>query len=91
MLRQTHTDVDCPARTVTEADLHEVVVWTVNEVFTRQEELLPPLRASIARALERNNNGPVAELDARIAGLEQEILKRNRALLCGASFLLGND
>jgi flagellar biosynthesis/type III secretory pathway protein FliH len=64
---------------VTEADLHEVVVWTVNEVFTRQEELLPPLRASIARALERNSNGPVAELDARIADLEQEILKRNRA------------
>ena len=35
--------------------------------------------ASISRALEKNNNGPVAELDARIAGLEQEILKRNRA------------
>ena len=78
-LHKKDTEVNCPARTVTEADLHEVVVRAVNEVFTRQEELLPPLRASIARALERNNNGPVAELDARIADLEQEILKRNRA------------
>ena len=78
-LHKKDTEVNCPARTVTEADLHEVVVRAVNEVFTRQEKLLPPLRASIARALERNNNGPVAELDARIAGLEQEILKRNRA------------
>ena len=78
-LHKKDTEVNCPARTVTETDLHEVVVRAVNEVFTRQEELLPPLRASIARALERNNNGPVAELDARIADLEQEILKRNRA------------
>ena len=78
-LHKKDTEINCPARTVTEADLHEVVVRAVNEVFTRQEELLPPLRASIARALERNNNEPVADLDARIAGLEQEILKRNRA------------
>ena len=46
-LHKKDTEFNCPARTVTETDLHEVVVRAVNEVFTRQAELLPPLRASM--------------------------------------------
>ena len=78
-LRKKDQDFDCPARTVTEVDLHTVVVEAVNEVYAHQEAYLPQLRKNIEKALRENNNGPVAKLDRQIADLEQEILQRTRA------------
>ena len=37
------------------------------------------MKINIQKALGMNNSGPVAELDAKIADLEQEILDRTRA------------
>lgn len=78
-LHKKDRDFDCPARTVTEADLHAAVVVAVNEVHAHQDAYLPQLKINIEKAITKNNNGPVAELDGKIADLEQEILKRTRA------------
>ena len=78
-LHKKDRDFDCPARTVTELELHAAVVQAVNEVFANQEVLLSQVKENIERALANNNSGPVAELNERIAVLEEEILKRNRA------------
>ena len=78
-LHKKDRDFDCPARTVKESELHAVVVKAVNEVFANQNAYLPQLRVNIEKAFMKNNNGPVAELNAKIMDLEQEILKRNRA------------
>ena len=64
---------------MTEADLHAAVVAAVNEVHAHQDAYLPQLKINIEKAITKNNNGPVAELDGKIADLEQEILKRTRA------------
>ena len=78
-LHKKDRDFDCPARTVTEAELHAAVVAAVNEVHAHQDAYLPQLKINIEKAIRKNNSGPVAELDGKIADLEQEILKRTRA------------
>ena len=70
---------DCPARTVTELELQAAVVQAVNEVYAKQEVLLPQMKENIERALANNNSGPVAELNDKIAVLGEEILQRSRA------------
>ena len=62
-----------------ENDLHAVVIQAVNKVFANQGVLLPQLRTNIEKALQDNNSGPIAELDARINALEQEILRLTKA------------
>ena len=79
-LARTHRDFDCPARTVTGAVLHAAVVAAVNEVHAHQDAYLPQLKINIEKAITKNNNGPVAELDGKIAELEQDILKRYQEL-----------
>ena len=78
-LHKKDTEFNCPARTVTEVDLHAVVVQAVNEVYAKKNAYLPQLKENIRKVLMDDNTGPVAEVDAKIADLEQEILKRTRA------------
>ena len=78
-LHKKDRDFDCPARTVTEADLHAVVVQAVNEVFAKREALISELKANIERVLSGDNSGQVAELNRQLAELEQQILRRARA------------
>lgn len=75
-LYKRNCDFDCPARTVTEADLHAVVVQAVNEVYVQKDCYLPELKANIEKVLGDDNSGPVAEVDAKIAALQQELLKK---------------
>ena len=85
-LHKKDRDFDCPARTVTEADLHAAV----NEVHAHQDAYLPQLKINIEKAITKNNNGPVAELDGKIADPEQEILKRTRARQAWTLFISVN-
>ena len=78
-LHKKDTEINCPARTVTEADLHAVVVQAINEVCVKQELYLPQLKANIEKMLGDDNSGPVAELNGKIGELEQKILQRTRA------------
>ena len=78
-LHKKDRDFDCSARTVTEADLHAVVVQAVNDVCAKQDAYLPQLKANIEKMLCDDNAGPAAELNRQIIELEQQILQRTRA------------
>ena len=69
----------CTARTVKEELLHEVVVRAVNEVITGSASFIPALQASFERCLGDSNSAAVEEIDARLLGLQQELLKMANA------------
>ena len=73
------TGLLCPARTVKEYVLHAAVVQAVNEVYAQRDAYLPQLKANIEKVLGEDNSGPVAEVDAKIADLQQELLKKAKA------------
>jgi hypothetical protein len=54
-------------------------VQAVNEVCSKQDAYLPQLRANIEKALGDDNSGPVAELDEKIATLQQELMEKTRS------------
>jgi len=78
-LHKKDTEINCPARTVTEADLYAVVVQAINEVCAKQEFYIPQLKANIEKMLGDDNSGPVVELNRQIGELEKQILQRTRA------------
>ena len=59
--------------------LHAAVVQAVNEVYAQRDAYLPQLKANIEKVLGEDNSGPVAEVDAKIADLQQELLKKAKA------------
>ena len=78
-LHKKDRDINCPARTVLEADLHAAVVQAIREVCLKPDAYLPQLKANIEKMLGHDNSGPVAELNRQIGELEQQILQRTRA------------
>ena len=78
-LRKKTSGIDCPARTVTEADLHKVIVTAVNLALDERDSFLPALKESIGRALSSTNSGLVAEVDAKLEKLQKELLKKANA------------
>ena len=78
-LRKKTSGIDCPARTVTEADLHKVIVTAVNQVLDERDSFLPALKESVGRALSSTNSGLVAEVDAKLEKLQKELLKKANA------------
>ncbi len=65
---------DCPARTVREELLHEVVVKAINEAFHEKENILPLLIENIKSSLEENTSVRIAAVDEQIKSLQQELL-----------------
>ena len=65
----------CTARTVKEEVLHDVVVRAVNELIRSSADFIPVLQASIERCLGNSNSRAVAEIDAHLLELQQELLK----------------
>ena len=59
--------------------LHAAVVQAVNEVYAQRDAYLPQLKANIEKVLGEDNSGSVAEVDAKIADLQQELLKKAKA------------
>lgn len=78
-LRKKTSGIDCPARTVTEADLHKVIVTAVNQALDERDSFLPALKESVGRALSSSNSGLVAEVDAKLEKLQKELLKKANA------------
>ena len=78
-LHKKTSGIDCPARTVTEADLHKVVVAAVNQALDERDTFLPALKESVGRALSSPNSGLVAEVDAKLEKLQKELLKKANA------------
>ena len=50
-----------------------------DEVYAQRDVYLPQLKANIEKVLGEDNSGPVAEVDAKIADLQQELLKKAKA------------
>ncbi len=48
-LHKKKSKTDCPARTVNETDLHAAVLKAINEVYAKQDDFLPQLKANIAK------------------------------------------
>ena len=59
--------------------LHAAVVQAVNEVYAQRDAYLPQLKANIEKVLGEDNSGPVAEVEAKIEDLKQELLKKATA------------
>ena len=70
--------VDCPARTVKEELLHEVVLRAINEALSERDEFLPILRENIQQALADDGQEEIASLDVRIEKLEKRLIEESR-------------
>ncbi|WP_019003332.1 recombinase family protein [Succinimonas amylolytica] len=78
-LQKKRSKIDCPARTVNETDLHAVVLKAINEVYAKQDNFLPQLKANIAKVLGISNFKAVAEIDEKINEKQQEIIRLTKA------------
>lgn len=65
---------DCPARTVHEELLHEVVIKAINEAFLEKETILPLLRENIESSLEDVTLSQVVAIDEQMKSMQQELL-----------------
>ena len=78
-LQKKRSKIDCPARTVNETDLHVAVLKAINEVYAKQDNFLPQLKANIAKVLGISNLAEVAEIDEKINEKQQEIIRLTKA------------
>lgn len=82
-LRKKTSGIDCPARTISETDLHAAVVMAVNQLIERKDELLPAVKKRLECSTGQNEKSGqdkrMAELDASLETLQCELLKRANA------------
>lgn len=77
-LRKKRSAIDCPARTLNEAELHAVVLKAVNEVYAKQDNFIPQFKANVEKALMNSNSPEIEAIDEKIAVMEAEIIKRSK-------------
>lgn len=65
---------DCPARTVNEKHLKEVVMDAINEAFREKENILPLLIENIESSLDDNTAYRIKAVDEQIKTIQQELL-----------------
>ena len=78
-LEKRKSGIDCPSRTIYEADLHTAVVAAFNLMIEQKDEFLPGVRLAVERALAQSNSPRVAEIAARSEALQKELLKKANA------------
>jgi hypothetical protein len=78
-LEKRKSGIDCPSRTIYEADLHAAVVAAFNSMIEQKDEFLPGMRLAVERALAQSNSPRVAEIDARSEALQKELVKKANA------------
>ena len=74
-LQKKRSKINCPARTVNERDLHAIILKAINEVYAKQDDFLPQLKANIAKVLGISNLKAVAEIDEKINEKQKEIIR----------------
>lgn len=78
-LHKKKASTNCPARTITELDLHAVVIKAINEVFAKQDDFMPKLRANIEKVLGNSNSVAIAAIDERIREKEKQLIKMTKS------------
>jgi hypothetical protein len=78
-LERKKSGIDCPARTLFETDLHVAVVKALNQMIEQKDEFLPGMRLAVDRALAQSNSPRVREIDAQLAALQKDMLKKANA------------
>ena len=78
-LERKKSGIDCPARTLFETDLHAAVVKALNQMIEQKDEFLPGMRLAVDRALALSNSPRVREIDAQLAALQKDMLKKANA------------
>ena len=78
-LERKKSGIDCPARTLFETDLHAAVVKALNQMIEQKDEFLPGMRLAVDRALAQSNSPRVREIDAQLAALQKDMLKKANA------------
>ena len=73
MLKKT-SGIDCPARTVHEETLHEVVAAAINQVMTLDEEFFETFRKSLDTALGVNGELDIRQIEDRLADKQRELI-----------------
>lgn len=64
----------CPARTVREDHLHSIVFEAINSAFREKEKIIPFLIENVKSSLEHTVDDRLAEIDAEIRTLQQQLL-----------------
>jgi superfamily I DNA/RNA helicase len=78
-LHKKDNDINCPARTITEDLLQEVVVRAINQALAEKDTFLPALKESVERALSNRNSARIAEIDAELEKQQKELLRNANA------------
>ena len=70
---------DCPARTLSEAFLHEAVVDAVNQVLDYGPEALDILQENVKKTLVNSNTVRAEEIDQELEKIQHELLRKANA------------
>ena len=73
VLKKT-SGIDCPARTVHEETLHEVVAEAINRVMELDDEFFETYRQSLDAALGANSELPVREIEDLLKARQKELI-----------------
>ena len=75
-LMKKNSEIECTARTITEEELHTVVIKAVNRVYNSKDSYMPQLKRNIEIGIGSKNGEQIAEFDCRIEELQKQILER---------------
>ena len=78
-LEKKKSGIDCPSRTLYEADLQASVVTAFNQLVEQKEDFLPGMRLAMERMLGQSNSPRVTEIDKQLEALQKELLKKANA------------
>jgi site-specific DNA recombinase len=77
--RLENTGLFCDARTVLESQIEQVLVSAINQTLCQKNDFLAVLRQNIDAVLRDEKSQPLADIDKRLADLQEELLKRTAA------------
>lgn len=77
--RLENTGLFCDARTVSEGQIEQVLVSAINQTLCQKDDFLTVLRQNIETVLLDEKSQPLADIDKRLAKLQEELLKRTAA------------
>lgn len=77
-VQKKNSAIDCPARTIREERLQEVVITAINDIWSRKDSVLPKLKENIQLVLEGDTNNRIKDVDDQIKTKQEELLKAGR-------------